>query len=290
MTTLLNARILASLGMIVFVAAIAASSTGAFFSDTETSTGNTFTAGDIDLQIDNESYITNASGVLVASATTSWAMADLVAGTHHFFDFDDVKPGDVGEDTISLHVGSNNAYLCAAARLTTDSDNGFTEPEDEVFGTSSDDNDGTADGDLDSSLNFAFWKDDGDNVKETDETVFLQGPLSNITAQGNKMALADSSGGPFAPFVPGDSTVYIGKAWCYGAIGVGAIAQDGQGKLQGSTNGPLVRGTGVTCDGSTASNIGQTDQAVGDLQFYATQARNNGTFTCATNYTPFPQQ
>ena len=30
--------------------------TGAFFSDTETSQGNTFTAGAIDLLVDNESY------------------------------------------------------------------------------------------------------------------------------------------------------------------------------------------------------------------------------------------
>lgn len=93
MTGILNARILASLGMIVFVAAIAAGATGAFFSDTETSTGNTFTAGDIDLQIDNESYTvaTSTPGVgpsnLVASPWTSWDLTDLVAGTHHFFDF-----------------------------------------------------------------------------------------------------------------------------------------------------------------------------------------------------------
>mgnify|MGYP001578414017 FL=1 len=56
MTTILNKRILLSLGMIVFVAAAALGATGAFFSDTETSTGNTFTAGAIDLGIDNESY------------------------------------------------------------------------------------------------------------------------------------------------------------------------------------------------------------------------------------------
>ena len=45
MTGILNARVLASVAMLVFVGAIVASATGAFFSDTETSTGNTFSAG-----------------------------------------------------------------------------------------------------------------------------------------------------------------------------------------------------------------------------------------------------
>ena len=46
-------KILAGLAMIVFVGALAVGATGAFFSDTETSTGNIFTAGSIDLKIDH---------------------------------------------------------------------------------------------------------------------------------------------------------------------------------------------------------------------------------------------
>ena len=42
--------------MIAVVAIIAVGATGAFFSDTETSTGNTFAAGAIDLGVDNTSY------------------------------------------------------------------------------------------------------------------------------------------------------------------------------------------------------------------------------------------
>ena len=49
-------KILLSLGMIVFVGGLIIGATGAFFSDTETSTGNTFAAGAIDLKIDNTSY------------------------------------------------------------------------------------------------------------------------------------------------------------------------------------------------------------------------------------------
>lgn len=293
MTGILNARILAALGMIVFVAAIAVGASGAFFSDTETSTGNTFTAGDIDLQIDNESYVTSTStGVLIASPWTSWGMTDLIAGTHKFFDFIDVKPGDVGEDTISIHVGSNNAWMCAAARITDDSDQTLTEPElaaDLATSTFP----GTGLGDLDTSLNFMFWADDGDNVLEIGENPFINGSLAAMGALGS-ITLADSQTsilGAATP-IPGGTTFYIAKAWCYGALSAGTTTQDTLGKVgtpqnPGSTpNGPLIRGTGVVCNGATAGNEGQTDRVQGDMQFYAVQSRNNAGFTCAQGYTP----
>lgn len=277
-------KILKSSAIILVALAAVGGATYSFFSDTETSTGNTFTAGDIDLQIDNESYVTNRAGVLVASPETSWSLKDLVPGEDHFFDFDDVKPGDVGEDTISIHVGSNDAWMCAAARITSDLDNSITEPEDES--DLDDDNaDATADGDLDTAMNFMFWHDDGDNVLEVGETPFLNGTLASMGAAG-QIRLADSTGSILtgnAP-IPGGTTFYIGKAWCYGTLAAGTVAQDGQGKI--GTNGPTsVRGTGVLCNGSAIGNEGQTDSVVGDLQFYATQSRNNSTFTCA-NYQP----
>ena len=76
------------------VAALAIVATGAFFSDTETSTGNTFVAGAIDLKVDNTSYVTSTvSGELVKSPNTSWQLDDLDG--HLFFDFHDLKPGDI---------------------------------------------------------------------------------------------------------------------------------------------------------------------------------------------------
>ena len=277
--------------MIVFVAAAAAGATGAFFSDSETSTGNTFTAGDIDLQIDNESYVTNTDGRLIFSTSTTWALKDLVPGVDHFFNFSDVKPGDVGEDTISIHVGSNDAWMCAGAQITDNSDQTCTDPEqaDEsgLCGLVNATNTPLTNGELASQLNFMFWHDDGDNVLEVGETPFLNGPLSGIGQQG-KIALADSQGsilGGNTP-IPGGTTFYIGKAWCFGALAAGNVAQDGQGKT--GSNGPLVRGTGVTCSGAPLNNVAQTDRVVGDLQFYAVQSRNNPTFTCSQGYNGFP--
>ncbi|MBI5456677.1 hypothetical protein HY969_02960 [Candidatus Kaiserbacteria bacterium] len=292
-------RILLSLGMIVFVGAVAAGATGAFFNDTETSTGNTFAAGDIDLQIDNESYaidfnipgFVDPDGSLVANPGNSWTATDLT--DEKFFDFSDVKPGDYGEDTISIHVGSNDAWMCAAARVTVDSDETCTEPENgavdgenaacvpEVDGTN---------GDLADVLNFAFWVDDGDNVFEpgtgtggTPETIFLGGPLSGLGSQG-QIALADASGGAFGSDpVPGDETVYIGKIWCAGTLTPGALVQDGSGDLISPIT---AQGTGFTCDGSLVDNSSQTDKVEGDMEFYATQARNNDSFQCETDYDP----
>src|SRR3989344_4514633 len=97
-------RILASIAMILFAGAVTAGAKGGFFSDAETSTGNTFTAGSIDLQIDNESYVTDANGDLVFNTGTSWGLSDLT--NQHFFSFTDLKPGDIGEDTISVHAGT----------------------------------------------------------------------------------------------------------------------------------------------------------------------------------------
>ena len=280
-------RILTSAGMIVFAAALVVGATGAFFSDTETSTGNIFTAGDIDLQIDNESYAIdytirgyeNPIGRLALSTTTSWELTDLTI--EKFFDFIDLKPGDYGEDTISIHVGSNDAWICAEATITADDDNSITEPEDEVAGANNDSNDGTTDGDLDSELNFAFWVDDGDNVLEEDETesIFINGTLADMGAQG-QIALADSDEGILGPGIPipGGETFYIAKAWCFGDLTPDPITQDGDGKT--GQNGPLVRGTGISCDGADAGNIAQTDSVEGDITFYAEQARNNGQFQC----------
>lgn len=268
----MNRKMLLSLGVIVFVVAVSMSATGAFFSDTETSTGNTFTAGDIDLQIDNESYVTNTAGVLVASPANSWSMNNLT--NQLFFSFGDVKPGDVGEDTISVHVGSNDAYACMAADITGTPENTLVDPESDAgdLGPAQGDN-----GELQNYLNFAFWKDDGDNVYEVGEALIpqLTGSAST-TMQGNWVAIADSANGPA---LVGNATNYIGKAWCFGTLNPVGVAQDNLGKT--GTNGPLVRGTGVTCDGSGNNNAAQTDGVVVDVSFQAVQARNNGQFLCS---------
>src|SRR3989344_7043000 len=147
-------KIILSLSMMAAIAVVAVGATGAFFSDPETATGNTFTAGAIDLGIDNTSYYNG-----VANAGTSWELDYDIDSNNgdgdvprQFFNFSDLKPGDYGEDTISIHVNNNESWMCADVALTSNDDNDCTEPENDVEGSACDpsnnpDSD-NADGDL----------------------------------------------------------------------------------------------------------------------------------------------
>ena len=264
-------KILLSTALILLVSgALVVGGTGAFFSDTEISTGNTFSAGAIDLKIDNTSYYNGA-----VSTSTTWTLTDLTI--EKFFDFPDLKPGDRGEDTISLHVESNDAYLCANVKLTSNDDNGLTEPEALIDAT-----DGPGLGELASLVNFMWWADDGDNVLEEDENVITQGPIGTLGLNGSTtIALADSEtniwtgqGGP----VPGAQTHYIGKAWCFGALTPAALPQDGLGSTSPRT--PANSTGGMSCDGSLLDNVSQSDSLTADVSFSAVQARHNDHFVC----------
>lgn len=271
-------RILLSISTIALVAAFVALGTNAFFNDTETSTGNKLEAGSIDLKVDNHSYIDQGHG-LVENADTTWRASDLNNETL-FFNFTDLKPGDLGEDTISLHVDSNPSWLCADISLTADDDVSCTEPEKADDPTCTDPgapgNTTLFDGELAHALNFIFWKDDGDNVLEDNEVngILTQGPASGVL-NGAHWALFDSStGGPTDP----TQVYFIGKAWCFGALTLNAVTQD---NLPGQpTNGPDVRGAGVKCDGTLVNNAAQTDLVTGDVIFRAVQARHNDPFYC----------
>lgn len=194
----MNKRIVLALGMIVFVAAILISSTGAFFSDSESSVGNVFTAGAIDLKIDSTATY-NGQPV----ATSTWEQKDLVPTSDKFFNFNDVKPGDTGSNTISVHVISNNAWVCAYVKNLTNDDNGINEPE----GASGDTTDGTGKGELKDSMNWIVWRDtNGDGIKDVGES-----PLTSGHPSEGVLALYDSTTAT-GPLV-GNNTGYIGVAW-----------------------------------------------------------------------------
>ena len=262
--------------MLGAVGALGIGATSAIFSDSEASTGNTFTAGAVDLTVDNESYY---NGQL--NASTTWLEpADLddgngpADGAYLFFNFDDVKPGDYGEDTISLHVNNNDSWLCVDVTLTSDDDNGLTEPE----ADDGDNTSGVGEGELADAIDFIWWADDGDNVYESDEVLLPAGPLGNLAVgETATVPLADSNvniwdgDGPLA----GDSVRYIGKGWCLGVLTPDPVTQD-----NATTSGPLERGEGFTCDGAPVDNVTQTDSMSADIVFYAEQARHNDQFVC----------
>ena len=252
----------------------------AFFSDTETSTGNILAAGELDLKIDNTCYYNgqactngfwgrtpNATPSANATNTCSctWRPKDLGRGDV-FFNFRDLKPGDWEEDTISLEV-DNPAWVCLDIKTTADDDVTCTEPEKEDDLTCSEP--GLGQGELADELNFVFWRDDGDNVFEIheEEGIITRGLASEVLGN-TRWALADSStsDGP----IPAGETVYIGKFFCYGDITEAPVAE--------GVN-PTVA-SGFECDGEPVNNASQTDLLAGDIVFYAEQARHNDDFLC----------
>ena len=287
--------IITSLGMIVFAGAVVAGGTGAFFSDTETSTGNLFTAGAIDLKVDSEQHyngnvckdVDETNGVNYQWVGTSpypkagtscngtWTQTDLGL-THKFFDFGDVKPGDEGENTISLHIDNNDAWMCADVKITENSDQTCVDPENDATGENGAcvvEGAGGVSGDLAQNLWFVAWNDNGvdaegekiegavpgDNIHQAGEVLlFEEGPASNVL-NGGTLTIAD--GGTNTP-IPGGSTQFVGLAWC-------------AGEMEADTND-----SAPTCNGGTMSNVAQTDSMKADITFRVEQARNNGEFRC----------
>src|SRR3989344_2177159 len=254
------------LGTVTIVGALAAmyiGVTGAFFSDTETSTGNTFAAGAIDLLVDNESYYNGNvcaetapdSGIWQwqgnalfpvpgTECDTSWELDNLTG--HLFFNFTDIKPDDEGE--------------------------------------------------LAQTLQMVWWADDSDNVLEHGETI-LTGDgavvggvetLFNLASTSGPfvVALADSENNVWDPQnpgpVPGEETRYIGKAWCFGTLTISPVPFD-------TGVSPAVD-PGVLCDGTLLGNETQTDSALLDVTFDAVQARNNPDFVCLEDECTFNEQ
>jgi predicted ribosomally synthesized peptide with SipW-like signal peptide len=118
------------------------------------------------------------------------------------FDLDDVKPGDEGEVTTSLHLCGNPAYLWFRTSETADADGpdddstpALTEPE-VVAG---DDGEGAfAGSELDDYLHVEVWYDtDCDNRYDESETVLYRGSLDGylrLAESGYPLAPARSAG------------------------------------------------------------------------------------------------
>jgi hypothetical protein len=253
-------KILLSVLSIGIVATVAVYASQAFFSDKETSTGNRFSAGAIDLKIDYTGYYNTKVGE--GNPLVHWDLKDLVA--EKFFDFADVKPGDFGEGTLSFHVYNNPAWACVSVKNLTNNENGCTEPEGLPEGTDTTcDNPGLGQGELASHLYFTAWEDvNGNNIWEAGEPLLFSnkmGPASDVL-DGVTYPIADSTTGT-GPILA-STTRYIGIKWCFGAM-----------EVNESTHV-------IACNGSGEGNITQTDSLTADVEFYVEQSRNNPSFRC----------
>ena len=261
----MNKRLILSLSIIGVVAAIAVGGTIAYFSDTETSTGNTFTAGSIDLKIASKATYNGEPWEF-----GTWGQPDGkdIVECDKFFNFTDIKPGDSGENTITFTVLTNDAWMCANVTATS-SENTLMESELAVA------DDGNK-GELGDYLEVFWWVDDGDNVYENGEQILYSGPrtvnewlelgdgsLPLTFADSSWNWITNSSVNPNP--VPGNIQQHIGVGWCFG-------------DLQVTETGT----TGFNCDGSGNQDNAQSDGLTMDLSFYAVQERNNSDFVCST--------
>jgi len=273
-------KILGSLLTITIVSGAAVGASSAFFSDTETSEGNIIQAGSVDLLIDSEChYFTDANAdgqpEQVGCFHTvnnqqvqfgTWPEGNLT--NEFFYWFEDVKPGDFGEHTISLHVVDNDAWGRFVIDGITNDENGLSEPEEELSDT-------VDTGELLGALEFFAWLDqgqtpgfqgkgqdpgEGDNVQNHDEPLIILpgqlnegGEIHNIwealsavyaseQCQGDGSTISDCPGLTSDGHMVGSITYYFGLAW----------------ELPSETD-----------------NIVQTDSLTADLSFEVEQYRNN---------------
>ena len=233
------------------------------FSIGQADAGYTFASGKgkdktgLELKIDSRAVY---NGVLQPALT--WDLKDLVPSVDKFFNFNDVKPGDLGVHTISLHVKKNSAYACLDFKNLVDEENGINEPEGLV--------DFLPEGELSQNLQFFAWRDDGDNVFEVGEKI--------VFGQGVNTAdiLLDNTTYPIADFTTGNSCAvnsvnYVGIMWCAGELTVNTNTAE------------------VSCDGSGVGNIIQTDSMMVDVSLRAVQANQNHGFKCQKPEKPKPE-
>jgi len=278
-------KILLSMLTISAVATLAFFGTKAYFSDSEVSAGNTFTAGAIDLKIDStasynglvcakdggvykwtnpnniqftDSYLLKMIGT---ACNSSWEWTDLNGGK--FFSFGDVKPGDSGENTISMHIYNNDAYACFKVDGLTETGNDITEPESETGET-------VSTGNLGDNLYVMAWKDNGgndpgDNIYQVGEDIIFGPAKAKDVLDNQKYTYADSTtGSPLLGSQNGENPYYLGISWCAGLMTVNP---------QGVIN----------CDGVTMGNDSQTDSLQANLTFDVVQSRDNTNFECPGN-------
>lgn len=297
MRSITNSKLILSAITILAALTMILGATFAFFSDTETSQNNTLIAGSLDLKIDNESFY---NGVL--NLGTTWLTPKDLEQGDFFYNFTDVKPGDWGEDTISLHVKNNDSWVCTETTITADDDVSCSEPENSDDPTCSEPDSEAFDGDLADELEIMWWADDGDNVLEEGEDVIDigaigQGPQNVPVSR----PIADSannifSSNPNDPLEGGDEGPihYIAKAWCFGNMTPAGLPQDDYTGPDDPANdlldseGPATsEDGGFTCDGTVVNgNAAITDKVMMDVSFSALQSRNNDDFVCSGEPSP----
>ena len=145
-------KVLIALMAVLITVALAGIGTYAYFSDTETSNGNTFAAGTLDLNVDGGN--TNVVKFTVTN----------------------MKPGNQPKKSFTLaNVGTINGYLDLENIVVTDAENGRLDPEIDAGDTT----DGT--GELQNVVNVRLFIDyGGDGWISSGDDVFYNGLVKDL--------------------------------------------------------------------------------------------------------------
>lgn len=240
-------NILLVLGIVTLLATGAYGTTTAFFSDTETSTGNAFIAGSLDLQVG------------IDSETNTFPPQNLDNAT--LFRFENIRPGEMSFGDFVL-ASDSEVWACSAAEITTNGENGTTEAEEDL-------GDDASGGELAQYVEFATWEDRNDDklVGTSERGSFLVLPLTTY-ANGTYYPIRDTDNG--GEPISADSEYNLGFAYCYGSF-----AQNSDGSY-------VFEGAQPVCLGESAGNDSQSDTVEGTIYFYAEQSAGNQDFQCST--------
>ncbi len=219
--------------------------------------GVTFAGGNFDLKVDSEA---SYNGVPVPAGT--WSLKDLVPGVDKFFNFNDIKPGDQGENTISLHAKKSPLWVCLTFYNLLNGENDINEPESHVDAT-------PAVGELTSAMEFFAWQDDGDNIFEVGEKPLFgtSTQAANQVLNGKTYPVYDySTGGA----IPKNGTKHVGVYWCAGDLTVDVPTAT------------------INCEGQSLGNEYQTDTMKVDVRLTAVSATEQPKFQCGNVKPPKP--
>jgi predicted ribosomally synthesized peptide with SipW-like signal peptide len=140
-------KVLLSLMMIVLVCALIGGGIYAYFSDTETSTGNTFTAGTLDLNLDggNTNVVKFTVGSVVPgdSGNGTWTVSN-VGSIDGYLDLESVgitegvgtsTDPELVDETTHADTAQLGNYLLGHLFIDTNNDGNWDSGETDIFGT-----------------------------------------------------------------------------------------------------------------------------------------------------------
>ncbi|AOW80092.1 hypothetical protein HTSR_0907 [Halodesulfurarchaeum formicicum] len=181
--------------------------------------------------------------------------SDLYPDQEHLIEFADLKPGDKGEVTFSLHLCDNPGYIWMNGQLVSASENGVTEPEAAAEGEEQDVVE------LLDKVEVTLWYDsDCDNELGDEEEIIADG----IPLRAALDALSQN-GGLGIPLDGDRSTAFDELE--------DAADSENRDPFENSTTQCI--GFEWELPGDEVGNEIQTDSAVFDLGFYTEQARHN---------------